>query len=441
MVLAIGLLASATSAFASCNITITVSNPLTPADNLYWAGCGTNGTNVQGALDVVASQEGGSVMLTGTGSLLVKKPLVVGYATTLYGDNSKSYGMTLVGDITSANSGCAPSTTGARTLDCPIVRVTNLTNAPPNGATTNATIWNIKFDGTVAGKPLTAPAVSIENSNSILITNTYVTGSRYIAYAVSSSPSTTLSYISADLVKGSGIGSDGAGSGIWVNLSNNSIVEYATIFAVDNYNAGYPTSSNPPRDLVAVYGSDNVTVRHSKLINTNAAGIFVYRCDASSSTCPGGSANRRSSNITLWDNDVQYTRQHGIDVAYTDTPTIVTNRISDVGHAGISLANVQGGTLQYNTLQRTGNEAVNLADQSYGAILVKWGAASVSATSNQIYGSSVGSSLRYSVYFEALTGWPNPSNNSFTSNSIWTGASGYFGGSVSGNTTSPNTLY
>jgi hypothetical protein len=437
---AFALSACATSAFASCNITITVPTSLTPADNLYWAGCGTNGTSVQTALDTVAGQGGGAVMLTGPGTLLVRKPLVVGYATTLYGDSSKPYGMTLVGDSTAANTACASSaTTGARTMDCPIVRVPNLSNPPAGGASNNATVWNLKFDGTIAGKLLTAPAVSVESSNSVLVTNTYVTGARYIPYVVSSSPTTTLSYVSADLAKGSGTGSDGTGSGIWVNLSNNTIVDHANIFAVDNYGLGYPTSANPPRDLVAVYGSDNVTVRHSKLMYTNAAAIFINRCDASStSTCTGNDINRRSSNVTVWDNDVQYTRQHGIDVAYTDTPTIVTNRIADVGHAGIALANIRGGVFSYNTVQRTGNETFYLADQSYGAILVKWGTASMSATGNQIYGNTVSGSTRYSVYFETLAGWPNPVNNALTNNTLWPGTSGYFGGSVSGNITTPN---
>lgn len=426
------------SATAACNITITIPSALTSSDAVSWAACGSSGTTIQSALNHVAGQGGGSVKLTGPGSVLVRSPLVVGYATTLYGDSAVTYGMTLIGE--SNPPGCTYSSDGYRHFGCPIVRVSNLTANPPAGLH-NATIWNLKFDGTTSGRPLTAPAVSIGNSKKVLVTNTYATGVRYMAYEVGNSPDTDLVHVSADLTKGTGAFVDTvSGAGIWIFRSNGTLVDSAQVFAIGHYNAGYPSSTNPTRDLVLVSGSSNVDIVGSLLKYTNTAGVYVTCDPTPTSDCPGSPANPRSSNITVWDNDIQYTRQHGIDIAYTDNADVLTNRIYDVGHAGIALAGVTGGDTRFNTIKRSGKETVKLPTQSYGALLILEGTNNLTVSDNHFYGSTPAGQTRYSVFFQPWSGTPAQTGNQVINNQLWAGTSGYIGGASAGNTISPNTL-
>jgi hypothetical protein len=425
----------APASHAVCNIDITVPSALTPSDNVAWTGCATSGTTIQSALDRVASQGGGAVKLKGTGTVLVRAPLNVGYKTTLYGDTIGTYGMTLVPGANVPT--CTPGS--YRPFNCPLVRVNGL-STPPAAGGRNAEVWNLKFQGS-AGYALTAPAVSVNNSTHVHLTNLYAVGARYNAFEIGNSLYSNLSYVSADLEKGSGAPVDSGGAaGIWILLSKKTVVDRAQIFAPGHYNAGYPSASNPPRDLVAVHGSEDVDIIHSNLKHTNAAAVFVNRCDGSTPVCTGSNANKRSKRVTVWDNDVQYTRQHGLDIAYTDSPFVYTNRISDIGHAGIALAAVTGGEVMFNTSQRTGKEASNLPTQSYGVLLIKWGTNSVLVQQNHLYGTTA-LIARSSVYFESWFGSPAQTSNTITSNSLWKGTSGWFGGTTAGNTISPNNQY
>lgn len=376
--------------------------------------------------------------LTGPGTVLVRNPLVVGYGTTLYGDNSTSYGMTLVGD--NNPPACTYSSDGYRHFGCPIILVNNLTLSPPPG-THNATVWNLKFDGSIPNRPLTGPAVSIRNSTRVLVTNTYATGVRYIAYEVGNSPYTDLVHTSADLKKGTGAFVDGvSAAGIWLFKSDDSLVDSAQIYAYDYYAAGYPGAANPTRDLVLVSGSSNVSVVRSQLKYTNTASVYVTCDPTPSSDCPGNPANPRSSNITIWDNDIQFTRQHGIDIAYTDNADVLTNRIYDVGHAGIAVAGVVGGDILFNTVMRSGKETINLPTQSYGALLVLEGTTGITVSSNDFYGSPIAAQTRFSIFFQPWSGTPSQTSNVVTNNQLWRGTSGYIGGATAGNTIAPNSF-
>ena len=280
------------------------------------------------------------------------------------------------------------------------------------------------------------------------ITNVYALGVRYIGLALIDSPDAVLTYVSVDLAKGTGANADlFSGSGIWTMRSNNTLIDHAQIFASGYYYAGYITASNQPRDLVAIHGSSGSQVVHSNLKYTNAAAVYVT-CDntaSSNNDCPGepspGSFGTRSSNITIWDNDIQNTLQHGIDVAYTDNPSILTNRIQWTGHAGIALGWVGSGTLTYNSIQNTGTETLNRPTESYGAVLLLQGTNNMTITNNTIYGPTQAGETRYAVYFRPWSGSPAQTGNNVSSNTLFTGTSGWIGGATTGNTTAPNTLY
>lgn len=368
------------AARAGCNITVPVAAPLTPSDTAAWTGCGTQGKGIQQALDRVAAQGGGAVQLSGPGTVLVQAPLSLGYKTTLHGDARRPWGMTLV-------PGAPPScrtAEGFRHFNCPLVLVKHLSVAPePTGR--NATIWNLKFDGSQPQRPLTSPAVAVRHSAHVAIENTYVAAARYMAYEVFGSTDVDLRYVAAEFAHAPAaeVGSRG-GAGVWIAGSQDVVVEYARLSAAAAYAGGYPR--RPPwdtventRELIAIYGSDDTQVLNSTLMYTNTAAIYLAECPP-----PLCGQRRYNRNAVVANNSIQFTRQHGIDIAHSQEVKIRANRIRDAGHAGVALAAVKGAEMTANRIERTGNETAREPLESRGAILLKWGTSGVDVRGNDI---------------------------------------------------------
>lgn len=423
---------------ATCDLSVpigTTSSSIVSADSVTWSGCGAKGTSIQTALNHVNASGGGSLKLTGPGALLVNRPLNVPNRTMLFGDpNRAPYGMRIIGENTS--SSCAPGGSH-RHLHCPIIQV----HGQSASASSNVTIWNLEFDGSYPGKPLSAAAISIKNSSGVQVIYNRIQGARRMGITTSASTNTRINLLTLEMVR-STTGEPEGGAGVWINQSFNTILENSFISGMQYYLAGLPSwdsrstpGAAPVMDLVASYGSTATTIRHNVIRYGNTAGVYLAACESAPVCNPIGWNVAREYSATIWDNDISYFRQHGIDIANTDQSSVLTNRVSNIGDSALALANAHYNTIKFNTLSKAAqNGGIR------GVVHVLWGSTSNIIASNHIYGSGA----PYSVYFAAPSSSPynsNSVNNRVTGNSIWRGNSGHFGGVTSSNTIVPNSLY
>ena len=330
---------------------------------------------------------------------------------------------------------CAP---GGPSRGCPIIFVINQQANPSSGA--NVKIWNFDFDGTVSGKPLAAAAIALSNTNKVLITNSSVRGDRKLGIQIANSTATTVQYVTMEMVRSTGAEDDG-GAGIWVTLSQNTIIQYNSISSPTYYAAGLPNddyrvpSTSPhTMDLVSVIGSSGTRVQHNTITYGNTAGIYLTDCNPSNG-CTSSTTLVRDSNSLVWDNDISYFRQHALDFAHCDSTVVQNNRVSYAGDAGLQMGDCTNATVNNNTISSVAQNPVYYTPR--GALYFLWGTSNSIVMNNYFHGGAA----KYAVSFKAGSeGYGNPSNNSVTGNNLWTGTSGYIGGATSGNSISPNTL-
>jgi hypothetical protein len=418
---------------ASCALVINVNSQLAPAENIPWAGCNSTGVGVQSALDHVASLGGGEIKLTGSGSVLVGPALKVGNRTTIYGDPSRApYGMTMIG------ANCGSSSYRA----CPIFLVQNQTSSSNNGGA-NIVIQNLDFDGTNSSFPLVAPAVDIQNSNKVRVLSSRIRGARRFGITVLKSTDIFIQSLSLDLVRSSS-GEPEGGAGIWITQSVRTTLENSTI-TEQYYLAGLPqgdsrasASAPPTMDVVASYGSTNTVIHHNTIKYGNTAGIYIAACTDPGTCSPVGTSTARDVGATLWDNDIQYQREYGIDIANADQVSVLTNRVSFVGDSPISLADVRNSSVQWNTLSEGSSNPTTIDGLPKSTLYLQWGSTGNYVANNSIYGGGAA----YTVFFQGTHPlYGSVTSNQVINNSLWTGAIGHFGGAVNGNTIAPNSTY
>jgi len=414
----------------------TSSSSLVAADAVSWAGCGTSGTSVQSALNAINSSGGGGLKLTGPGSLLVKAPLQIYNNTRFYGDPARSpYGMVLVGD--NRTSSCSSGGT-FRHGNCPIIIVTDQNAYSAD----NVTIWNIHFDGSRSGYPLSAPAVSVVRSTGVVIIYAKINGARTGGVSIRQSAGTNIKYLSLDMARSTS-GEPEGGAGVWIAQSTGTVLENSLIEGKPYYDAGLPVSdpnssagAAPTMDLVASYGSSGTVIRHNSISYSNTAGVYLAACTAAVVCANPGWNTAREVNATVWDNQIRYFRQHGIDVADTDDSHVDTNQVQNTGYASLALGNSHNNVVRYNTF--VGSGSVGSWD---AGLLFLWGSSGNYVAANDIKGLN----SSYAVYFRAGNGAPvqntDPQGNIVTGNNLWMGGAGYVGGVLPGNTYIPNNLY
>lgn len=397
---------------AACDVQVFSSNNgSVNATDMIWSGCGlvNQSSGIQGALNKVAVNGGGSVKVTHNYPVYVSSPLIVSANVMLHGDQAIApYGITFV-----------PQSLNASQY---VILLSGLA----------AQIWNIKIDGTQPGYPLNATGVFVQSfAGSNKLTHIFIQSARNVAVVVANSPNVELNYVSATL--------DAAPSaGIWCKSSPKLNISYAKLSAYTVWMTGYPTVDgvnypNGAADLVSISGCDNSIVAHSTLEYTNTAGIYARP--------EGTSSSARISGLTLRNNDINNTRQHGIDLDRVINSTIVTNRISNSGHANISLFKSSGNTFRYNTIQ-SALQSLSWQQHSRANFSLFSGSNNNLVADNQIYGSSLmGSTVHFSDPSDISQFQTSSVNNVVSGNSIWRGSVGYFSGSTGSNTTSPNALY
>ncbi len=424
---------------AACDLTIQVSstNPPTPADGVTWNGCGASGTSVQSALDRIQLSGGGSLKLSGPGTLLVKQPLRVYNGTQLYGDPARTpYGMKLIGE--NALSNCSIGG-GFRHPHCPVIKIENqLSTSSAN----NVVIWNLHIDGNSPGKPLSAPGVQISNSNNVLITYNRISGARTFGVAISDSDNTRVAYLTLEMVRKSGSEPEG-GSGVWIKQSDATVLEHSLITGPGWYAAGIPQgdyragpNAAPTMDLVAVYGSAGNTIRHNTITHGNTAAIYLAACEDPQVCSPVGYNAARVSSATIWNNDISYFRQHGIDVANTDQSYFFTNRVSNSGDSALAMGDAHYNEVRFNTFNGVGQSG----GTQDGALKFLWASSNNLVSNNDIYGAG----SDYAVGFATGAAPPyagSPTANTVSGNNLWAGSLGYIGGATAGNVVSPNNQY
>lgn len=419
----LGLLALVPESVFACEITVNVPAQLTPAQNVNWsAPCGT-GVGVQAALNAIESSGGGALLLTGQGSLLVSQSISVGSNTTVYGDTARQpYGMIIVGDNSPGLS--------FRKVDDPIFVVSQKSNV---------TFWNLEFDGNQPARPLCGQVIEIQNSSTnVLVVYCKVVGARQRGIAIRDSSYVTVRYLTLVMRRSGGAEPEG-GAGIWLSSCQRCTIEHNDISGPTYYASGPPISdpnhwagAAPTMDLVASYGGRHNAFQHNNITSGNTAGIYLA-CLGVQTNCP---ADKREVSPTVWNNTVHHFRQSGLDLASCDDLTVVTNRVYTIDHSPVAIADSHGGIVQWNTLYDGG--LLGVPGQLFGALHLLWGTSDIQATNNDIHGGQ----NNYSVYIKAGSeGFPDCVNNTVTNNNLWAGQSGYFGGLVSGNVTSPNALH
>jgi parallel beta-helix repeat protein len=91
----------------------------------------------------------------------------------------------------------------------------------------NITIWNIHFDGTSAGRPLAAAAISVEDSSKVVIAHNRIDGARKFGVTVSNSSNTTIKFLSLEMVRSSS-GEPEGGAGVW-NRQSSRLLRFARL--------------------------------------------------------------------------------------------------------------------------------------------------------------------------------------------------------------------
>ncbi len=424
----------------ACDVTISIGTSSTSVirdDQVNWSGCGTVGTTIQSALNSIGASGGGTLKLSGPGTLLVTQPLNIFRNTVFHGDTARTpYGMRIIGETTT--SSC--STGGSyRHQHCPVLRVADQNTA---GTNQNVTIWNIEIDGGSSSRPLSGSAIEITRSNNVKILHTKISGARRTGIAVADSRYVHIDYLSLVMVRKTG-GEPEGGAGVWIKQSRDTILEHSDVSSPTYYASGVPSSdpratasSAPTMDLVAVYGGSGNTVRHNTISYGNTAGVYLAACEDPGVCSPSGIQTARVSNATVWNNTIHHFRQHGLDVANTNSTSIVTNVVYFIGYDPLVLADSHNNTVRYNTLS-LGNKHGGYME---GALTLGWGSSYNIISNNDIHADA----LPYAVYIDPPFAPPYASaavNNTITSNKLWDGSMGYFGGQVANNVTSPNTLY
>jgi Right handed beta helix region len=426
------LLAGALVPACALNLTITVSSPLQSASSL----------GIQSALTSIASAGGGTLKLTGSGSVLVDSltSLNVGSNTTLEGDPAQSpYGMTIVG----AND------TGLsyRSLGYPLLNI--------NGAS-NVTIWNLDFEGNVSGQNLCAPAISITNGSSpILITYNKINYALTRGVVIENSTGVTVQYLSLFMNRSWSGSIPEGGTGIYCLTCASVTLQNNYVSASDYYFSGPPTSDprtgsapstttacvpNPncvkaaTMDVVAFYAGSNNNISSNTIQYSNTAGVYLAAY---------GGVNETGT--TIASNTISYMRQSGLDIAPCTNCYISGNSVSYSDLANLSLYTCSGGTVTGNTLS-IGGRWLDGLHYNDGSLSIRSSTTGVSATYNYIYGNAGGTSGNWAVWFDQpAAGYPYPQSNSVSNNDLWSGrpTGNYTGGNYTGwntlNTLSGNT--
>lgn len=414
-------LLAAGPSYAACDLVLPVSNPLTPADAIPWSGCGASGSGVQRALDLVANLGGGSVMLSGGGSLLVGAPLRIQNRTTLFGDPARTpYGMVVVGD--NADAACNPGP-AYRDRDCPVIQVFGQDAAPAGGA--NVTIFNLDIDGGTPGRPLNN-AISVLQSTGVAILYNRIRGARWKGIEDANTNGTRIEYLTLDMVRRTGPDAEVGGAGVWFSRSANATLANSFIASPTYFETGVPDwdSRHGPNasitmDLVSAQGTTGTRIVGNTLLASNTSGIYL-----------SADVDVRVRSAFIANNTVTDARQHGIDLANCDNVEVTGNVVTNAGDAGILIADCHGGYFQGNTIAGAAQNATYYAPR--GSFQLSAGSSDNTITGNDVRAAR---NAEYSVYsFSDNPAYGPTARNAFTCNAMVSGTLGMFGGVPSGKT-------
>lgn len=191
-----------------------------------------------------------------------------------------------------------------------------------------------------------------------------------------------------------------------------------------------PKAANLARthELIGAYGSQRNMIAHNRLSFTNTAAIYLARfCTKANAgyDCPDANLIRSSDNV-IWNNDIQFTRELGIDLETADRVQVLTNRVRNTDSAGIALADTHGGVLSYNVFSRTGlvplsqfgkRDGQRFGDAGpMGAIYFNW-----KSTGNILSENIIDETFAdYAVFFKDV-GAAETRNNQVVTSGPWTG--------------------
>lgn len=422
--LAVLCLFPAPSVFAACSLVLEVPTDRLEAESLAWSGCAGSGVGVQAALDAIEAEGGGSLLFTGTGSLLVDRTLFVGSNTLVHGDPARRpYGMLIEGRNGTKR--------GFRRR--PIFAVMGVKNVK---------IQNFEFRGTddPEAPHFHGPAIAILEAENIEVEHNKSVSVR-MGLVIKKSSRVTISHYDLEMVR-SRAGMPEGGAGIWLYDSSYSTLEHNDVYSPEYYAAGPPSNTDhrplwenaaPAMDLIATHGGYGNTIRDNRVSKGNTAGIYVA-CRNSAFTCAAGDYEE---NLLISHNVVRQFRQHGVDIAHALSPVVSDNTIGEADFALLALGNVHGGLIQHNRLQGGGLDRGGVI---YGALHVLWGSSGNTAVDNEIHGGLAD----FAVYLKpASSGYPDPAGNVVQDNDLWKGSSSpaHIGGYTNGNATLLNNLH
>ncbi len=404
--------------FAALDLAIQVPSKLTPASSL----------RVQEKLDLIARAGGGTLTLSGTGSLLVdlsrkprngrphQVPLRVGKGVRLKGDGESQeaggYRMTIVG---SPDEGQSFRTVPVVSLD----------------RSESATVDGILFDGRQTGYILCAAAITAYYSRSAAITHVTIQGSRKFGVAAKGASYLTIQDLDLTINRATpGSTEPEGGAGIWCAECDHVVLDSSRIYSYEYYKAGPPSGSGdaragtqtppetadpitapynaPAMDLVAFYDGSNNAVRRCRIGYGNAAGIYLAKDTGGGET-----------GDLVWDNTVDHVRENGLDIAGCTNCFVLSNTVTNSELSDLLLAFTTNARVENNTLDTSGRwpitwqAAGNLNGAGIGSL--------------ELLGHTIGSKINgnvihasyspYAIWFWYYGGVP--ASNTVTANQMW----------------------
>ena len=405
------------TSLAALDLTIQVPGELTSASSL----------GLQERLNLIARSGGGTLTLTGAGSLLVDVrrssrhgkvravQLQLGNGVRLRGDGDAhegGYGMTIVG---------SPDD-GASFRTIPIVSLDR---------SQSAAVDNILFEGDRAGYILCAAAIAAYGSKGAIVTHVSIQGSRRFGIAAKAASYLTIQDLDVILKRATpGSAEPEGGAGVWCAECDHAILDSSRIYSYDYYNSGPPGNSGDPRvgvqtapetadpiqppynapaiDLVAFYDGSNNAIRRCHIGYGNSAGIFLAK-----------DTGRGETGDLVWDNTIDHVRQNGLDIASCENCVILANTVTNCDLSDLLLAFTTNARVEHNTLDTSGRWPNTWMDSGnlHGA-----GIGSLELLGNAI-GSQIGANTirasysQYAIWFWYYQGVP--ASNTVTANQMW----------------------
>jgi parallel beta-helix repeat protein len=407
------------SSKASVSFTIPVTNALTKAETVQWVCPPDSGTGLNSAINYASGKGGGTITLSGSGSLLVSNTIAMKNNVTLSGPSPESP-FSIIGANTSGYS--------YRKASHFVIQATNCTNIA---------IQYLSLDGDISGYGCAGPMIKFKGCTNVTLLGSEIISQRSGVFTeLSSNVHIASNNITITL---SGTDQDDAGgAGVWINTCTDCEAVSNFIDSYEVWEAGPANwrsdaweTSVGACDHVAIYGkSRNILVSGNTFQYGNAAAVYVK-----------GVTNGL---IRIQDNMCSNFRENGIDISQSTHLLMSGNTVQHTASAGITLAReVTGCIVRDNEVSHNSQGVGQPSPPTWNAPCTVWRGAYANAIYNNTFDGSAESYCVYGVNLPHYDGFPDSVDNIVEDNMVYSGTADYYGGwsnSVSDNYLTENLI-